>query len=156
MLPKTHLTLHSRMSGSRWVIIPSWLSRSWSSFLYSSSLYSCHLFLISFTSVRSIPFLSLFCPSLCEMAHEDLFCTYWLLQPMLFPCRQHCSTPLVIKILLMPLTGPDNPFLFHCFCCYLKLFCDNEMFTIGNTLNCSYGGVGIAISDLHSLRTTRR
>ena len=26
MLPKTHLTLHSRMSGARWVIIPSWLS----------------------------------------------------------------------------------------------------------------------------------
>ena len=26
MLPKVHLTLHSRMSGSRWVIIPSWLS----------------------------------------------------------------------------------------------------------------------------------
>ena len=26
MLPKVHLTSHSRMSGSRWVIIPSWLS----------------------------------------------------------------------------------------------------------------------------------
>ena len=26
MLPKAHLTSHSRMSGSRWVIIPSWLS----------------------------------------------------------------------------------------------------------------------------------
>ena len=26
MLPKAHLTLHSRMSGSRWVITPSWLS----------------------------------------------------------------------------------------------------------------------------------
>ena len=29
MLPKAHLTLHSRMSGSRSVITPSWLSRSW-------------------------------------------------------------------------------------------------------------------------------
>ena len=47
MLPKAHLTLHSRMSGSRWVIT-SW---SWSSFLYSSSVYSCHLFLISSASV---------------------------------------------------------------------------------------------------------
>ena len=56
MLPKAHLTSHSRMSGSRWVITPSWLSWSWRSFLYSSSVYSCHLFLIS--SVRSIPFLS--------------------------------------------------------------------------------------------------
>ena len=32
MLPKAHLTLHSRMSGSRWVIIPSWLSGLWRSF----------------------------------------------------------------------------------------------------------------------------
>ena len=41
---KAHLTSHSRMSGSRWVITPSWLSWSWRSFLYSS-VYSCHLFL---------------------------------------------------------------------------------------------------------------
>ena len=40
MLCKAHLTLRSRMSGSRWVIIPSWLSGSWRSFLYSSSVYS--------------------------------------------------------------------------------------------------------------------
>ena len=62
MLPKTHLTLHSRMSGSRWVITPSWLSGSWRSFLYSSSVYSCHIFLISSASVRSIPFLSFIVP----------------------------------------------------------------------------------------------
>ena len=58
MLPRAHLALHSRMSGSRWVITPSWLSGSWRSFLYSSSAYSCHLFLISSESVRSILFLS--------------------------------------------------------------------------------------------------
>ena len=29
MLPKAHLTSHSRMSGSRWVITPLWLSGSW-------------------------------------------------------------------------------------------------------------------------------
>ena len=40
MLPKAHLTSHSRMSGSRWVITPSWLSWSLRSFLYSSSVYS--------------------------------------------------------------------------------------------------------------------
>ena len=56
LLPKAHLTSHSRMSGSRWVITPSWLSGSWRSFLYISSVYSCHLFLISSASV--IPFLS--------------------------------------------------------------------------------------------------
>ena len=39
MLPKAHLTSHSRMSGSRWVITSSWLSWSWRSFLYSSSVY---------------------------------------------------------------------------------------------------------------------
>ena len=38
MLPKAHLTSHSRMSGSRWVITPSWLSGSWRSFLYGSSV----------------------------------------------------------------------------------------------------------------------
>ena len=58
MLSKAHLTSQFRMSGSRWVIAPSWLSGLWRSFFYSSSVYSCHLFLISFASVRSIPFLS--------------------------------------------------------------------------------------------------
>ena len=61
MLPKAHLTLHSRMCDSRWVIITSWLSGSWRSVLYSSSVYSCH-FLIYFASVRSIPFLSFILP----------------------------------------------------------------------------------------------
>ena len=60
MLPKAHLTSHSRMSGSRWGITPLWLPGSLRSFLYSSSVYSCHLFLISSASVRSIPFLSFF------------------------------------------------------------------------------------------------
>ena len=41
MLSKAHLTSHSRMSGSRWVITTSWLSGSWRSFEYSSSVYSC-------------------------------------------------------------------------------------------------------------------
>ena len=48
MLPKAHLTSHSRMSGSRSVIIPSWLSGSWRSFLYSSSVYSYHFFCFCF------------------------------------------------------------------------------------------------------------
>ena len=58
ILPKAHLTLRSRNSGSRWVIIPSWLSGSLRSLLYSSSVYPCHLFLIPYASVRSIPILS--------------------------------------------------------------------------------------------------
>ena len=69
MLPKAHLTSHSRMSGSRWVITPSCLSGLWRSFFFNSSVYSCHLFLISSASVRSIPFCPLLCPSLHEIFH---------------------------------------------------------------------------------------
>ena len=58
MLSKAHLTLHSRMSGSRWVMTPLMLSRSLKSFLYNFSLCSYHLFLISSAFVRSILFLS--------------------------------------------------------------------------------------------------
>ena len=57
MVPKAHLTSQSRMSGSRWLTTPSWLSKSLISLLYSSS-YSYHLFLISSASVRSLLFLS--------------------------------------------------------------------------------------------------
>ena len=60
-LLKAHLTSHSRMSGSRRVITPSWLSGSWIFFLYSSSVYSCH-FLICSAYVRSVPSLSFILP----------------------------------------------------------------------------------------------
>ena len=62
MLPKAHLTSHSRMSGSKWVITLSWWSGSWRSFLYSSSVYSCHLFLTPSVFVRSLPFLPFIVP----------------------------------------------------------------------------------------------
>ena len=62
MLLKAHLTSHSRMSGSGWVITPSWLSESWRSYLYSYSVHSCHLFLILSASVKSIRFLSFIVP----------------------------------------------------------------------------------------------
>ena len=55
----------------------------------------------------------------------------------------------------MPLTGPDNPLLCHYFCYKLKGVHDNEMFTIGNILNCCYGGLGEETSDLHSLKAIR-
>ena len=70
MLPKAHLTSYSRMSGSRWVITPSWLSELCRSFiLHSSSVYSWHLFLISSASVRSIPFLSFIVPTFAWNVH---------------------------------------------------------------------------------------
>ena len=62
MLPKAHLSSHSKMSGSRWVITPLWLSGSLRSFLYSSSVYICHLFLVSSAYFRSIQFLSFIVP----------------------------------------------------------------------------------------------
>ena len=83
MLPKAHLTSHSRMSGSRWVITPSWLSGSWRSFLYSSSLYSCHLFLISSASVRYIPFLSFIQPIFAWNVH--LVSLIFLKRSLVFP-----------------------------------------------------------------------
>ena len=67
MLSKAHLTSHSRMSGSRWVITSSWLSRSWRSFLYSSSVYSCDL-LIFLLLLGPYHFCPLSSPSLHEIS----------------------------------------------------------------------------------------
>ena len=62
MLLKAHLTLHSKMPDSRWVLTPLWLSGSLRYLFYSSSVYSCYLFLISSASLRSIPFLPFIMP----------------------------------------------------------------------------------------------
>ena len=43
---------------------------------------------------------------------------------------------------------PDNPLLGHYFCYYLKWLYDNETFTSGDTLTCSYEGLGEEINDL--------
>ena len=83
MLYKAHLTSHSRLSGSRWVIKPSWSSGSWRCFLYSSSVYSCHLFLISSASVRSIPFLSFIEPIFAW--HVPLVSLIFLERSLVFP-----------------------------------------------------------------------
>ena len=72
-LPKAHLTSHSRMSGSRHVITPSWLSGSWRSLLYSSSVYSCHLFLILLLLLGPDHFCPLLCPSLLYWLHQSLW-----------------------------------------------------------------------------------
>ena len=60
MLPKAHLTSHSRMSGSRWSHHRDYLGHK--IFLYTSSVYSCHVFLISSASIRSITYLSFIVP----------------------------------------------------------------------------------------------
>ena len=69
MLPKTHLTSHYRMYGSRWVITSSWLSGLLRPFLYNSSVYLCHLFLISSVSVQF--------GTVQLLSHVWLFVTPW-------------------------------------------------------------------------------
>ena len=95
MPPKAHLTSHCRMSGSRWVITPSWYLVHWDLFLYSSSVYSCHLFLISSASVRSIPFLSFIVPIIAW--NSPLVSLIFLKWSLVFPIllfssiSSHCS-----------------------------------------------------------------
>ena len=83
MLPKAHLTSHSRMSGSKWVITPLWFSWLWRSFLYSSSVYCYHLFLISSASVRSVPFLSFIEPIFAS--NVPLVSLIFLKRSLVFP-----------------------------------------------------------------------
>ena len=56
MLSKAHLTSHSRTSGSRWVITPSWLSGFFCIVLLC--ILATSSYLVSSASVRSRPFLS--------------------------------------------------------------------------------------------------
>ena len=92
MLPKAYLTSHSRMSGSRWVIIPSWLSTSWRSFSYSSSVYSCHLFLMSSASGGSVPFLSFIEPIFAW--NVPLISRHFLKRSLVFPILLFSSVSL--------------------------------------------------------------
>ena len=91
VLPKVHLISHSRMSGSQWLITPSWLSGWWSSSLYSS-VYSCQLFLISSASVRSIPFLP-FTVSIF-LWNVPLVSLIFLKRSLVFPTLLFSSIPL--------------------------------------------------------------
>ena len=68
MLPKSHLTSHSRISGSRWVITPLWLSGSWRSFLYSFCVFLSPLLnIFCFCYVCTIS--ALYCAHLCMKSH---------------------------------------------------------------------------------------
>ena len=97
-LPKAHLTPQSRMSGSRWVIIPAWLSRSSRPFLYSSSVYYCHLFLISSASVRSFLFLSFIMPILA--GNVPLIFPVFLKRSLVFPILLFWFTQYLINKVL--------------------------------------------------------
>ena len=93
MLPKAYLTLHSKMSGCRWVIAPSWLSGSLRPFLYTSSLYSCH-FLIPSASVRSTQFLSFIVPIFAW--NVPLVSIIFLKRPLVFPNLSFSSISLLV------------------------------------------------------------
>ena len=84
MLSKVHWTSHSRMSGSRWVITPSWYSRSWRSFLCSSSVY---FLLIPLFNIFCLLGLYHFCPLLCSSLHEMFPCylSFFLKRSLVFP-----------------------------------------------------------------------
>ena len=127
MLPKDHLTLHSRMSGSRWVITPFWLSGSWRSFLYSSSVFCCYLFLISSASLRSIPFLS-FIESIFAW-NVPLVSLIFLKRSLVFPTLLFSSISLhwslrkaFLSSLLFFGTLHSNRYIFPLLLCLLLLF----------------------------------
>ena len=132
ILPKVHLSCHSRMSGSRWVITPLWLSGSWRSFLYSSSVYSCHLFLTSSGYIRSILFLSFIEPNFTWNVH--LVSLIFLKRSLVFSIlllssiSLHCSLKAFLSLLALVWNSKFNwvylslspfPFTSLLFSCYL-------------------------------------
>ena len=88
MLSKANLTSHFRMSVSKWMITPSWLSGSLRSFLYNS-VYSCHLFSIFSASVKSLPF---YCAQYCMKCSLDIL--IFLKRSLVFPILLFSSIPL--------------------------------------------------------------
>ena len=82
MLSKAHLASHSRMSGSRWVITPSWLSGLWRSVLYSSSVCSCHLFHQAHLCMKCSLGISNFLEEISSLSHSVvlLYFFHWSLR----------------------------------------------------------------------------
>ena len=90
MLPKVHLTSHSRMSGFGWVITPLWLSGSWRSFLCSSSVYSflphllnifclCYAHTISVLHMKCSLGISNFLEEISSLSHSIVFLSFFAL-----------------------------------------------------------------------------
>ena len=127
MLSKAHLTSHSRISDSRWVTTPSWLSGSWRCFLHSSSVYSCHLFLVSSDSVRSIPFLSFIVlifawnVPLVSLIFLKRFLVFPILLLPLFLHIDHWGRLSYLSLLFFG-TLHSNGYIFPFLLCFLLLF----------------------------------
>ena len=126
MLPKAHLTSHSRMSSFKWMITPSWLSGSWRSFLCSSYVYSCHLFVIASASVRSIPCLPFIMPIFAW--NVPLVSLIFLNRSLVFPILLFSSTSLHWSLrkaflsLLVILWNSENGYIFPFLLCFSLLF----------------------------------
>ena len=124
MLLKAYLISHSRMSGSRWMITPSWLSGLWRFFLHSS-VYSCHL-LISSASVRSLPFLSFIEPIFAW--NVPLVSLIFLKRSLVFPILLFLSILSIVHwgrfclSLLFFGTLLSNGYIFPFLLCLLLLF----------------------------------
>ena len=93
MLSKAHFTSYSKMSGSRWMITPSWLSGSWRSFLYGSSVRSCHLFFFFLP-----PVLNIFC--FCYVLTISVLYQTQFAWNLLLVCLIFLTRSLVFPILL--------------------------------------------------------
>ena len=93
MLPKAHLTSHSRMSGSRWVITSSWLSGSW------------RCFFVQFFCVFLPPVLNIFC--FCQVPTISVL--YWV--HLCLKCSLGISTFLK-RSLLIPILLFSSTFFF--------------------------------------------
>ena len=127
MLPKAHLTSHSRMSVCRWVTTPSWLCGSWRSFFYSSSVYFCHLFLIASASVGFLPFLSFIEPIFAW--HVPLVSLIFLKRSLVFHILLFSSIALhwslrkaFLPLLAIPWNSALNGYIFPFLLCFLLLF----------------------------------
>ena len=122
MLPKAHLSSHSRMSGSRWVITPSCLPAAWGSFLYSSSVYSCHLFLISSASFLSfiVPIFAWNIPLICLIfLNRSLVFSFYFFP--LFLCIDHWGRLSYVSLLFFGILHSDGH-IFSFLLCLLLLF----------------------------------
>ena len=141
MLPKAHLISHSRISDSRWVTMPSWLSESLRAFLYSCSVYSCHLFLISFFffSVKSLQFLSFTMPIL--VWNVPLIFSVFK-RPLVFPtlcfslflCIIHLRRPSYLSLLFSG-TLHSFGYIFPFFLCLSLPFCPQLFVKPSHTTN---------------------
>ena len=99
MFPKAHFTSHSRISGSRWVITPLWLSGSFRSILYSSSSFILFFKFIYFSwGLIILQYCSGFCHTLIWISHG-------------FTCVPHPEPPSHFPPHPTPLGHPSAPAL---------------------------------------------